>query len=662
MDPRSSTPGPTVALLIEDNPGDARLIEAMLRDEPDADVAVRHAGTLADATERVREGAVDVALVDLSLPDSFGLDTVSAVRTLLPDTPLIVLTGTRDEAVIADALRLGAQDYLVKGSVDGSTLARAIRYAIGRHESDRAMRKSEERHRVILQTALDGYVLVDAEGRLLEVNEAYAQMSGYDMQELLTMHLADLEDIESADDTASRIEKIIVTGEDRFESRHRRKDGRLFYVEVSVRTQSADGGTMVAFLRDITERKRAEEELRRSEAKYRTITENISDVVWIMDPETLTFLYVSPSVEKLRGFTSEEVMASPMDAALTSESAEVVRGAIDQRLARLVSGLVPSDHSYTEELEQPCKDGSTVWTEVVTSFHLNAETGRPEVHGVTRDITERRQAAVELRESEQRLAALNTSLEVVVAERTAELSHVVDELTEANEAKVRFLRSMSHELRTPLNSVIGFSSILMTGMAGEVNEEQGRQLGMINNSGMHLLALVNDVLDLSSIQSGRVDVRLEPIEVGALVANVVESVEPAASAKGLELTCVVSDPEPRLTSDPTKVRQILLNLLGNAIKFTEEGGISVRVSEHSFGLVLFTVTDTGPGIALEQQRLIFGEFERGRNHPATLEGTGLGLAISRGLAGALGGSLDLESEVGEGSTFTLTLPATTPSP
>jgi signal transduction histidine kinase len=179
---------------------------------------------------------------------------------------------------------------------------------------------------------------------------------------------------------------------------------------------------------------------------------------------------------------------------------------------------------------------------------------------------------------------------------------------------------------------------------------------MINNSGRHLLALINDILDLSRIEAGHMEVRADEIDVAGFLTELVASVGPAAHDKGLELKLEVADPAPKLISDRTKVHQILLNLVGNAIKFTDAGSIVVSGSQPSAHLVAFTVTDTGPGIALSERVRIFGEFERGTGQAPNVEGTGLGLAISRGLAGALGGAIVLESEVGRGSTFTLTLP------
>jgi PAS domain S-box-containing protein len=336
------------------------------------------------------------------------------------------------------------------------------------------------------------------------------------------------------------------------------------------------------------------------------------------------------------GGTADEFFA-----AIHPDDVEMVKAALE----RTVSHGAPCAPEY----RVVWTDGSVHWI-IARGSLARDEQGRPShINGVLWDATERKQA-------EQKIHDLARSLEERVAERTRELDETIGQLTEANEAKTRFLRSMSHELRTPLNSIIGFTGVIQQGLAGPVTEEQTRQLAMIRNSGRHLLALINDILDLSRIDAGAVEVHPEPIDVGGLLVDLVSECGASACAKGLELTSEVSDPAPRLSSDPVKLRQILLNLVSNAIKFTDTGQVVLRASRPSAHVVELTVSDTGPGIAPEEWEHIFGEFERGVRQDPTVEGTGLGLAISRGLAGSLGGTLAVSSEVGTGSTFTLTLP------
>lgn len=254
------------------------------------------------------------------------------------------------------------------------------------------------------------------------------------------------------------------------------------------------------------------------------------------------------------------------------------------------------------------------------------------------------------------------ALEILVDERTTELTASLEELAEANRVKDDFLASMSHELRTPLNSIIGFSGILSQGLAGPLNEEQQKQMAIIRESGERLLGLVNDVLDLSRIESGRVEVLVEEFDLVSLVTNMVETVGPMAEQKHLELSVRSIDPLIPMWTDREKVGQIVLNLLSNAIKYTEEGSVLVEVEPSRDGLAAsVTVTDTGCGIQPEDIGGLFDRFATVRGLVRRVEdGAGLGLSISRRLAMLLGGTLAVESTPGEGSAFTFRLPVRHP--
>lgn len=272
---------------------------------------------------------------------------------------------------------------------------------------------------------------------------------------------------------------------------------------------------------------------------------------------------------------------------------------------------------------------------------------------VARDITDRRRAEESQREHQRRL-------EAEVASRTEELRRANEELLHATRAKDQFLASMSHELRTPLNSVIGFSDVMLRGLAGDITDEQQRQLVMVNNAGKHLLALINQVLDLSKIESGMAEIVSERFDPCALLAEVAELVAHQAAEKGLRLDVACGAAIPAIESDRQRVLQILLNLAGNAVKFTESGTVSLRIACEADTLV-FSVSDTGPGIRPHEQIDIFEPFRQGTFDDAVKPpGTGLGLSISRELALLLGGTLTLTQSTPQGSTFTLRLPETCP--
>ncbi|MHB1016988.1 MAG: sensor histidine kinase [Coriobacteriia bacterium] len=243
------------------------------------------------------------------------------------------------------------------------------------------------------------------------------------------------------------------------------------------------------------------------------------------------------------------------------------------------------------------------------------------------------------------LAKANSDLEV--ANRT---------VAEASRAKADFLAAMTHELRTPLNSVIGFSDIMLREMAGPLTPEQRRQLEMVRSSGSYLLTLINDVLDIARMDRGQMEPELSLIDLRDVTEHAFTAFHAVGDGKGIEMRLVMTDADCRLMTDPIRLEQILVNLLGNAVKFTTDGWVEVRV-ERSDGMAEVTVADSGPGIGAEHLTRIFEEFYQVRSGARThIGGTGLGLAISRRIADALGGTLSVKSEFGRGSEFTLRLP------
>ncbi|MFP5487875.1 MAG: PAS domain-containing sensor histidine kinase, partial [Acidimicrobiia bacterium] len=279
--------------------------------------------------------------------------------------------------------------------------------------------------------------------------------------------------------------------------------------------------------------------------------------------------------------------------------------------------------------------------------------GRTCLVGVGIDISERVRATEALHE-------LNEGLERTVAARTAELRTALFQAEAADRIKSAFLATMSHELRTPLNSIIGFTGIVLQEMAGPLTDEQRTQLGMVRNSARHLLALINDVLDISKIEAGQLDVSCDEFDLGASVQHVTATVGPMADAKGLRLETRVSDDLGSMVSDRRRVEQILLNLLSNAVKFTERGSVTLTVDRRQgdgADRIVMRVEDTGIGIPADQLGTLFQPFRQldtglTRQH----DGSGLGLAICRRLAELMGGEVTARSEFGVGSEFTVVLP------
>jgi signal transduction histidine kinase len=254
----------------------------------------------------------------------------------------------------------------------------------------------------------------------------------------------------------------------------------------------------------------------------------------------------------------------------------------------------------------------------------------------------------------------NARLHRTLAERGGELERANEELRWSTEAKERFFASMSHELRTPLNAILGYQDLLLDGVVGPIPEGARTFLERAQRATRSLLLLVNDVLDLSKLAAGKMDLVCHPARVRAIVDEALATVEPLAVAQGITVEVVSADAVPLISTDADRVRQILLNLLSNAVKFTDSGGITVTIEPVAEGWVEVHVADTGRGIAPEHQERIFHEFEQVPGSRVS-GGTGLGLPISRKLARLLGGELRVKSTPGEGSVFTLRLPHAVPA-
>jgi PAS domain S-box-containing protein len=419
--------------------------------------------------------------------------------------------------------------------------------------------------------------------------------------------------------------------------------------EVAVAPVFDAGGNctqLIGTVHDITERKQAEEALRRNEEQLRVIMENLADLVAVLDLDGRR-LYNSPSYHRILG---------DPDKLQGSLSFEEIHPEDRARVRQAFQDTVRTGTGHRLEYRLIDRNGRPRHIESQGSVIRDAQGQVAQVLVVSRDVTERRQAEEAIRE-------LNASLEQRVAERTSELAVAKDRAEAADRTKSAFLATMSHELRTPLNSIIGFTGLLLQGLAGPLNPEQAKQLRMVKDSGQHLLALINDVLDISKIEAGQIEIANAPFDLPESVRKVVQTVAPLANKKQLPLIAQIAPDVSRISSDRRRVEQILLNLLSNAIKFTEHGEITLTVeivpgTNHApHSALRISVADTGIGIKRENMDKLFQPFRQldtglTRQH----EGTGLGLAICKRLVARLGGTISVESEWGKGSTFQFTLP------
>ena len=348
------------------------------------------------------------------------------------------------------------------------------------------------------------------------------------------------------------------------------------------------------------------------------------------------------------GLASDDPLLAPLIDAIRAELEEggTNPATIDLRSLSGPAGVLPRRRGFT--------------TAVATYFQIDDRsplllavfTARQE--GLARGSDE---PLLQLLASQASIALDNALLHARTREQARKMEEQAEKLEQAMSDRSRFFASMSHELRTPINAVIGYNQLLQLGSFGELSEAQLKAVESVGRSAQHLLELINDVLDISKIEAGKLEVLLEPVNLRHLVLDTCTSVQLQADQKGLEMILDLDDVPPIVT-DEARVRQILLNLLSNAVKFTVEGSVTVTLKTDD-GTTRLSVQDTGPGIDPKDQERIFEEFEQSHQDHSRA-GTGLGLPISRRLAHLLGGTLELNSSLNAGATFTLTLPRTSP--
>ena len=374
---------------------------------------------------------------------------------------------------------------------------------------------------------------------------------------------------------------------------------------------------------DITKRKKAERALRQSEERFRLLVSEVTDyAILMLDPEGRVASW-NAGAERIKGYQSEEIIGQHFSRFYTTEDLEGGKAAYELKVAT-------ERGRFEDEGWRVRKDGSQFWANVVITA-LRDKTGRLRGFGkVTRDITEHK--------------------------RTQELiMHAKEEAERASKFKDQFLSTMSHELRTPLNAVLGFSDLLADERYGPLNDRQQRYVTHIHTGGKHLLKLIGDILDLSKIEAGRMELSREDVTVASAFAEVISALYPLAEKKSQALRQQVES-QLHVRADALRFKQMLMNLAGNAIKFTPEGGRIELSAREVDDQVRVEVRDNGPGIPAEQQQRIFEAFVRLRETGSATEGTGLGLTITARLVELHGGKLGIESRPGEGTCFYFSLP------
>jgi PAS domain S-box-containing protein len=494
--------------------------------------------------------------------------------------------------------------------------------------------------RTIQEVALDGILVVDNEGHVLSHNERLFEVWKIPSSQIPRplcavtrddpippLLAASLERVKDPEDYLRRACEFYAESDAMDESEVELKDGRtLERYSKSLRTEDGKYLARAWFFRDITERKRAVQALQESEEKFRQLAESVSEVFWIADPESEKFLYLSPAHERVFGRSCVSVYENP------ASRLESIHPDDFEQSRRLFARQMQGEEVESEyRIHTP--EGQEKWIRN-RSFPIRDSNGTlVRIAGIAEDITERKRHEQEL----------------IRAQEGAEA---------ANRAKSRFLANMSHEIRTPMNGVIGMNQLLLE---TELTAEQRKYVQVAQTSGRTLLALIDDILDLTKIEAGKIVLEKQSLDLRQLITDVVLLLQRQATAKGLQIhSTVSSDIPPLLKGDAHRLRQVLTNLMANAVKFTEHGEITLNAElvceSNGMPTVRIAVTDTGIGMRADQMTALFSPFVQA--DPSTTRkygGTGLGLTISKQLVELMGGKIGVNSEEGRGSTFWFTV-------
>jgi|GEM_PF-2375862 PAS domain S-box-containing protein len=555
-----------------------------------------------------------------------------------------------------------------------------------RLQADEKLRQSEARLSGIIQVANDAIITVDHSQKIILFNPAAERIFGYSPDEVLGHPLDVLlperfrhkhqENIKHFEDEEAPARQM---NERSLPLLGCRKNGAEFPIEASI--SKLDLGGEIFFtvaLRDITERVEVEETRRRQNEALIMLDEWVSKLIQQEGPVEEFYDLVNQGILAL---VNADLATLPLldesgesftYVAAAGAKAELLKG---KTMPLQGGGLCGWVTGHGEPVHVPnLADDSRVIPEFGRTLNVNTGVLAPLRHedkvigglsafrnGEPFDEVDKQNLNLFSQQVSTALInlRLRLSLEQRVATRTRELAEANETLMELDQLKSMFIASMSHELRTPLNSIIGFTGIILQGLAGPLSEEQTKQLGMVQGSARHLLELINDVLDISKIEVGEVEIVPEAFNIRETIEKAAQKVSLLAEKKGLSLTVEVAPEAGCITSDRRRVEQILINLLNNAVKFTEHGEVGIKCCLSDDRLVI-SVKDTGIGINAEDVSKVFKEFRQldtGLNRKQ--EGTGLGLSICKKLTALLGGDIRVESKPDEGSVFTFTLPMKT---
>jgi len=639
-------------LLVEGNAEHAALIEEhLLQTAEQADVVWRDRHS--NGLQFLRSETPAAVLLNPRLPDAAGVQVVSDFLEVTAQ-PIVVISSNVEPDFVGRVMRAGAADYLDKAKLSGERLWHSLQMAMLRNpgrqataaQAPDALRESEARLQAIVNASMDCIITLNPDSKIIQFNPAAERTFGYGANEVLGRDMGELlmpSDVRERQRRTFELYRETGSGSmlgRRIEVVAYRKDGTEFIAEMATQPVMLEGELVFTiFLRDITKRKNSEvalkkeiqqrrsieETLRRERDLLRALMDHLPDYIFAKDADG-KFITGNRELLESLGVDSRDDLMGKTDFDFFSRSlAEHFRGD-DAKVLRAGRPMINFEERMTTAHGERCV--------LTTKVPLRDAMGNVEgLVGICRDITDRKRAEEELKKAKEAAEA-------------------------ANRAKSDFLANMSHEIRTPMNAVIGMSELLLD---TELTPSQREYIEMVHESGISLLAIINDILDFSKIEAGKLELNNSEFYLRENLGGTMKSLGVRAHRKQIELACHFAPEVPDvLVGDVHRLRQIVINLVGNAIKFTEQGEVVLDVRcpapDEKQPLLQFSVRDTGIGIPQSKLERIFQAFEQADvSMTRRYGGTGLGLAITSRLVELMGGRVWVESEVGKGSTFYFTI-------
>lgn len=529
--------------------------------------------------------------------------------------------------------------------------------------AEMALRESEERMQSVLRNAVDAIVVIDERGRVKSFNPAAQHLFGYSEDEVIGENVKMLMPSPYREEHDGYIQNYLQTRRRKVIGIGRevvalKRDGNTFPMHLSVsEIQWGDNLHFMGTVRDVTIQKQMQEARSHSEFRFGAILETAVDAVVTIDKKGIIKSF-NPAAQRMFGYRGDEVIGENVSILMPSPYREAHDGYLKQYLDTGMKKVI----GLGREAIAQRKDGSTFSIELSVSEVALGD--RRLFTGIVRNISDRKQAEARIQDYVRQLEDAQQTQKAqarLLEDHAVSLSEAKELADTANQAKSSFLANMSHEIRTPMTAILGYAELMRE---QSDDPETTQALEIIQRNGEYLIEIVNDVLDISKIEAGRMEMRHETLNTETLIRDILSLVQVRAEAKGIRLTATFETHVPdRFVSDRVRFRQILINLLGNAIKFTEEGGVELRVRHiqrpGEGPLLEFAIVDTGIGIDAKHFDRLFKPFNQADDSTSRkFGGTGLGLTISHRLAEMLGGRITVQSEVGVGSTFRLSLPMT----